>query len=109
MWFKTKLPLAEILWRDASALQQGWLSHEESIKPESPNTYVRTIGFIIQDNEDSVIYCSDVGHDGETNGRSIIPKAMVKEIRYVTTRMVPPRRNRTSVTPLQGAGPTTER
>lgn len=94
MWFRPPYPIAEILWDDASALDPGWLSHEESVKHEHVNALVRSIGFIIQDNEDSVIYCSDVDKAGETNGRSRIPKAMVKSIRYLTKprkpKLVPP-------------------
>lgn|SRR3990167_12322 len=113
MWFKSPYPLAEILWSDATALEGGWLDPEEFQKEVKDEPYlVRSIGWIIRETEDAVIYCCDVGPKGETNGRSQIPKKMVKEIRYITTRkvsVVPPRRNRTSVTELQAPGPTTER
>ena len=87
MWFKSPYPLAEILWSDATALEGGWLDPEEFQKEVKDEPYlVRSIGWIIRETEDAVIYCCDVGPKGETNGRSQIPKKMVKEIRYITTR-----------------------
>lgn len=83
MRFNTPYPIAEIWWEDAAALESGWLSKEESTKQESVNTLVRSVGFIVQETEEHVIYCSDVDHEGETNGRSKIPKAMIRKIRHL--------------------------
>lgn len=72
-------PLAEIVWDDASGFRHGWMDKVDDPKPQ----LVISVGFLIKDTPDYVIYASDVDGDGAHNGRTQIPRGMIKTLRIL--------------------------
>jgi len=75
----THYPLAEIIWNDASGLRHGWLYKADKLEPQ----LVLSVGFIIEEDEDHVVYASDTDSEGAHNGRTQIPKGMIKSMRIL--------------------------
>ena len=86
--FKEPYPYVEVWWSDAASLDAGWLESHEWAKEKKGHQIVCSRGWLIEETEDFIFYCCDVGPKGETNGRGQILKKMVLEIRYVSTRKV---------------------
>lgn len=67
-------PLVEIHWDDATGLRHGWESDVDSIEL----AIVLSVGFLIKETESHIIIAQDLSPEGEHNGRSQIPKGMIK-------------------------------
>lgn len=74
---KQKYPLVEVIWDDAAGLRHGWESEVDKLEPQ----LVRSIGFLLFDGPDHVIIAMDLDGEGQHNGRSQIPKGMLRQIR----------------------------
>lgn len=75
---KQLFPLVEIVWDDAAAHENGW-SNVVTTEPQ----LVLTVGFLIYCKRDYVVIASDVDEDGGHNGRTQIPRGMVKSMRVL--------------------------
>lgn len=73
---KQPYPMVEVWWDDASGLRHGWELDLEKIEMQM----VLSVGFIVKETDDHLILAQDVDSDGQHNGRSQIPKSMIKRI-----------------------------
>lgn len=78
-WPKLKYDLVLVLWDDASGFKHGWTAIEEQLIPQ----LVVSSGYLIRENEDHIMIASDTDEEGSHNGRTQIPRGMVKEIRLL--------------------------
>lgn len=76
---KQHYDLLEVLWDDAAGLRHGWMDRTEEPKPQM----VVSVGFLIVDTADHIIIAQDVDDDGGHNGRTQIPRGMVKHIKVL--------------------------
>ena len=71
--------LVEVIWDDASGIRHGWIA-----KSETAEAYVAlSVGFLIRETDDHITICQDTDCEGSSNGRSQIPKGMVKKIKIL--------------------------
>lgn len=71
--------LVEVIWDDASGIRHGWAAKTEKVE-----AYVAlSVGFLINETKDHIIICQDTDEEGSHNGRSQIPRGMVKQIRIL--------------------------
>ena len=70
--------LVEIVWDDAAAQENGWANTVSTV-PQ----LVLTVGFLIYCKRDYVVIASDVDEDGGHNGRTQIPRGMVKSMKVL--------------------------
>lgn len=81
---KTKRPkqhydLVEVVWDDAAGLKDGWTA-----KHEKPEPYIAlSVGFLIHDGADHILIAQDTDSDGSHNGRTQIPRGMVKNVKIL--------------------------
>lgn len=73
-------PLIEVWWNDAMEMPSGWIEATEVI--EIKPCIVLSIGFLVKETDEYIIIAIDT-HDGGHNGRSQIPKGMVKHMRVI--------------------------
>lgn len=73
--------LVEVVWDDASAQRHGWVekSNDEDVEP----SLALSVGFLIRETSDHIVIAQDTDSDGSHNGRSQIPRGMVKRIRIM--------------------------
>lgn len=71
--------LVEVVWDDAAGLKHGWTA-----KHEKPEPYIAlSVGFLIVDTESHIIIAQDTDGDGSHNGRTQIPRGMVKRLKVL--------------------------
>ena len=76
---KQHFDLIEVVWDDASGLRHGWLARTEQAEP-----YVAlSVGFLIRETAEHIIIAQDTDGEGGHNGRSQIPRGMVKKIKVL--------------------------
>lgn len=72
-------PLVEVIWDDAAGLKDGWTAKHEKLEP-----YIAlSVGFLIRDTGEHIIIAQDTDGDGSHNGRTQIPRGMVKKIKVL--------------------------
>ena len=71
--------LYEVWWDDAAGLRHGWMDRTEPLKPQM----VISVGFLIREGVDHIIIASDTDEEGAHNGRTQIPRGMVKKMRLI--------------------------
>lgn len=71
--------MVEVLWDDAAGLRHGWMDRTEKPRPQ----LVISVGFTIVDEPDYIIIASDVDGDAAHNGRTQIPRGMVKNVKLL--------------------------
>lgn len=76
---KQLYPLVEITWDDASELTAGWTDEIDKSEPQ----LALSVGFLISDTKDHVVIAMDLDEQGHHNGRSQIPRGMVKTIKVL--------------------------
>lgn len=76
--------LYEVWWDDAAGLRHGWMDRTEAIKPQM----VISVGFLVADTKDHVIIAQDTDSEGAHNGRTQIPRGMVKKMRLLRKKDV---------------------
>jgi len=72
-------PLVEVVWDDAAGFRHGWTAKEEKLEPQ----LALSVGFLIRENDDHIMIASDTDAEGSHNGRTQIPRGMVKKIRVL--------------------------
>jgi len=81
---KTKRPfqkfdLVEVIWDDATDLPAGWSDEDPEIKP----ALALSAGFLVKETKDHIVLALDLDADGHHNGRSQIPRGMVKTMKVL--------------------------
>lgn len=76
---KQNWDLVEVVWDDASGLRHGWEDKVEKLEP----ALCLSVGFLIYENTDHIIIAMDIDQEGNHNGRSQIPRGMIKNIRVL--------------------------
>ena len=71
--------LVEVIWNDASDLTGGWA---KEIGEDEP-ALALSVGFLIRQTQEHIIIALDTDSDGHHNGRSQIPRGMVKKMRVL--------------------------
>lgn len=74
--------LVEVIWNDASDMEQGW---QKSIDPPKP-ALALSVGFLVHQDKDHIVLALDTDGKGEHNGRGQIPRGMVKSIKVLKKR-----------------------
>jgi hypothetical protein len=78
---------AEIEWLDSRQPSSGW-QFAEGFEPESV-VRVRTLGFVLQENEEAVVVAQNAAYDGfrqpvtQISGVMTIPRCCVLEIKKI--------------------------
>lgn len=76
---KQHFPLVEVVWDDASGIRHGWAAKSEPVEP-----YVAlSVGFLIRETTEHIVIAQDTDSEGGHNGRSQIPRGMVKKIKVL--------------------------
>jgi len=76
---KQHYDLVEVVWDDASGLRNGWAGKAEMVEPQM----ALSVGFLILDAPEHIRLAQDTDAEGSHNGRSQIPRGMVKKIRVL--------------------------
>lgn len=71
--------MVEVVWNDASALTDGWAKDVERDEP----ALALSVGFLIRETKEHIVIAQDVDGEGHHNGRSQIPKGMVKKLKVL--------------------------
>ena len=72
-------PMVEVVWDDAAGLRHGWTAKEEKLEPQ----LALSVGFLIRENADHIMVAADTDGEGSHNGRTQIPRGMVKRIKIL--------------------------
>lgn len=82
---KQMYDLVEVIWDDAAGLRDGWTASHEKVEP-----YIAlSVGFLIQDTTDHILIAQDTDENGSHNGRTQIPKGMVKKMKVLRKKDTP--------------------
>jgi hypothetical protein len=68
-----------VTWDDATELTGGWTDQLEKVEP----ALALSVGFLIKETKDHIILALDIDPHGHHNGRSQIPRGMVKKIKVL--------------------------
>ena len=77
---KQIFPIVEILWEDIFGQDTGWIKPGHN---EIESCIISSVGYLVVDTKDYIVYASDLDKDGETNGRTQIPKVNIKHIKVL--------------------------
>ena len=71
--------IVEVVWDDASGIRHGWTAKAEAVEPY----LALSVGFLIRMNDEHIVIAQDTDGEGSSNGRSQIPRGMVKKIKIL--------------------------
>jgi hypothetical protein len=71
--------LVEVIWNDASELTSGWTDEIEKDEP----ALALSVGFLVRETKEHIIIAQDIDEQGHHNGRSQIPRGMVKKLKVL--------------------------
>ena len=72
--------LVEVIWEDAAGHEAGWMKVGTiDIEPQM----VLSVGFLLVCDKRHIVLAQDVDEDGGHNGRTQIPRGMVKRLRVL--------------------------
>ena len=74
-----KFDLVECIWDDATELAAGWSDEVEEIEP----ALAISVGFLVKETKDHIVLALDIDANGHHNGRSQIPRGMVKKMKVL--------------------------
>lgn len=77
--------LVEVIWDDAAGLGRGWMDH--SLDPPKP-WLVISVGFLVNDGLDHIIIAQDTDLEGSHNGRTQIPRGMIRKMKVLRKKDV---------------------
>lgn len=78
---RQKFDVVEVIWDDASAHKPEWTDTVE-VEP----ALVISVGFLVFCNRSHIVIAQDLDADGEHNGRTQIPRGMVKSLKVLTKK-----------------------
>ena len=73
-------PLVEVVWNDASELTSGW---SQEIEEKDEPALALSVGFLIRETKEHIVIAQDTDPNGHHNGRSQIPRGMVKKMKVL--------------------------
>jgi hypothetical protein len=76
---KQKWDMVEVVWDDAASLTEGWT---QDIEDEGPHLAL-SVGFLVRETKDHIVIAQDIDEEGHHNGRSQIPRGMVKRLKVL--------------------------
>lgn len=71
--------MVEVVWDDAAGFRDGWKDKTDPIEPQ----LALSVGFLIVDTPDHIVLASDTDERGAHNGRTQIPRGMVRRIKIL--------------------------
>ena len=71
--------LVEVIWNDASDLTSGWVKEIDEDEP----ALALSVGFLVRETAEHIVIALDTDGEGNHNGRSQIPRGMVKKLRVL--------------------------
>lgn len=71
--------MVEVVWDDAAGFRDGWKDKIDPIEPQ----LALSVGFLVVDDPEHIILASDTDERGAHNGRTQIPRGMVKKIKVL--------------------------
>lgn len=71
--------LVEVIWNDASDLIGGWSKEIEADEP----ALALSVGFLVRETKEHIVIALDTDGEGNHNGRSQVPRGMVKKMRVL--------------------------
>lgn len=71
--------LVEVIWNDASDLVSGWSKEIDADEP----ALALSVGFLVRETEEHIVIALDTDGEGNHNGRSQVPRGMVKKMRVL--------------------------
>jgi hypothetical protein len=71
--------MVEVIWNDASELTSGWTDEIEKDEP----ALALSVGFLVRETKEHIIIAQDIDQQGHHNGRSQIPRGMVKSLKVL--------------------------
>lgn len=74
--------MVEVVWDDAAGFRDGWKDKMDPIEPQ----LALSVGFLIVDTPDHIIIAGDTDERGAHNGRTQIPRGMVRKIKILRKR-----------------------
>jgi hypothetical protein len=77
--------MVEVVWNDASELTSGWTDKLDEDKP----ALALSVGFLVRETKEHIVIAQDSDEDGHHNGRSQIPRGMVKNIKVLRKKDKP--------------------
>jgi hypothetical protein len=77
--------LVEIVWNDAAGIRHGWAAKSETLEPY----LALSVGFLIQETPEHIRIAQDTDAEGSHNGRTQIPRGMVKRMRVLRKKDEP--------------------
>lgn len=81
---KQKYPIVEVVWQDAEC-NPTWTSIEKIKEGKLP--IIRTIGFLLHEDDEKLIVASTIGGD-EVNATMMIPADWVTKVWYIMMEKV---------------------
>ena len=72
-------PMVEVTWNDAAELTSGWSDELEKDVPQ----LALSVGFLIHESKEHIVIAQDIDEHGHHNGRSQIPRGMVKQLKVL--------------------------
>lgn len=77
---KQHYDMVEVTWNDASELTSGWSN--EIVEKDEP-ALALSVGFLVRETKEHIVIAQDTDAEGHHNGRSQIPRGMVKKIKIL--------------------------
>ena len=71
--------MVEVVWNDAAELTSGWTDQLEKDEPQ----LALSVGFLIHESKEHIVIAQDIDEHGHHNGRSQIPRGMVKNLKVL--------------------------
>ena len=82
-----KYPIVEIVWEDIGS-PSGWIKPGHDSITTDP-VLITSVGYLVMDTQEYIVYASDVANDGDINGRTQVPRSNVKKIKVLRKVKVP--------------------
>ncbi len=76
---KQHYDMVEVWWDDASGFRHGWFGKLDALEPQM----ALSVGFLIRETDDHIMIASDTDSEGNHNGRTQIPRGMVKRLKIL--------------------------
>lgn len=80
-----KFDLVEVVWNDASELTSGWT---DKLDEDAP-ALALSVGFLVRETKEHIVIAQDLDEEGHHNGRSQIPRGMVKKMKVLRKKDTP--------------------
>lgn len=77
-----KYSIVQIVWEDIFSPDGGWIRPEKANEELKP-CLITSVGYLIAENPDYILYASDLADDGTANGVTQIPRSNVKSVKVL--------------------------